>query len=246
MPFVAWLRAATQVGIRGISIKKVFPVPVYSRNPGCCSWKTSEASGDVVSVLPSPTSRYLRISWSYLQRPFLALFWHHWDITKSMDSGKSCEFQLCSAFGKTGSHVRAGFGCLQGVVVPWGIRAGSLVPVPGDGVGCSPVPPWCQRCATSEPWLLGCVFQRLSARKLYLGAAGMLLPRNRRTSWDRANHPCVAAAGVKTCGHPGWGRLWSSFSSLTPVWFLDLQRSCCCSAPCSKFAYQMESHSFGC
>lgn len=184
-----------RVGLRAVSIKKVFSVPASSRTPSCCSWKTSEASGDVMSVLPSPTSCYPRISWSYLQRPFPALFWRRWDVTKSVDSGKSCEFQLCSAFGKTGWHVRAGFGCLQGAVVPWGIRAGSLVPC--DGVGCSPIPP-------SESWILECVLQGLPARKLYLGAAGMLLPRIRRSPWDRTSHPCVAAAG-----HPGWGHLWS-------------------------------------
>lgn len=80
-----------------------------------------------------------------------------------------------------------------------------------------PNPPWCQHCRTSEPWLLGCILQRLSARKLYLGATGMQLPRNRRTSWDGTNHPCVAAAGLKQCGHPGWDYLWGGCSFLTPA-----------------------------
>lgn len=105
-----------------------------------------------MSVLPPPMSYYLRISWSYLQKPFLTLFWHLWDITKNVYSGKSCEIQLCSAFGKTGLHVRAGFGCLQGVVVPWGIRAGSSLPVPWDGVGCSPIP---HGASTAERQSLG-------------------------------------------------------------------------------------------
>lgn len=155
-----------------------------------------------MSVLPPPMSYYLRISWSYLQKPFLTLFWHLWDITKNVYSGKSCEIQLCSAFGKTGLHVRAGFGCLQGVVVPWGIHAGSSLPVPWDGVGCSPIPHGAST-AERQSWLLGCILQRCSARKLYLGATGVLLPRNRSPSWDRTSHPCVAAAGLKTCGQPG-------------------------------------------
>lgn len=138
------------MGIRAISVKIVFSIPLSSRNPSCSPWKTSEASGDAMSVLPSLMSCYLRISWSCLQKPFLTLFWHCWDITKNVDSGKSCEIQHCSAFGKTGLHVRARFGCLQGVVVPWGIRAGSLVP--WDGVGCCPIP---RGASTAERQSLG-------------------------------------------------------------------------------------------
>lgn len=95
-------------------------MPVSSRNPGCCSWKTSKASGDVVSVLPSPTSRYLRISWSYLQRPFLALFWHHWDITKSVDSGKSCEFSSAQLLEKQDRTSELGLGVCRELLCPGG------------------------------------------------------------------------------------------------------------------------------
>lgn len=160
------------------------------------------------------------------------MFWHCWAITTWI-LGRAASSSSAHLLGKQDQTSELGLGVCRELLCPRGSMLGAQCRCPGMVLaapqsrrGASPeeclsLGFWDASSKDSEPE--SCTWEQQECCFQETGG----LPGQTQAP--------LQGAGLKMCGHLGWSHLWGGFS-LTPVWFLGLQRRCCCcSAPCSDY-----------